>query len=120
MGDLNYEESLKLAEEEKEAGNKLLLENKLTEALNRFTDAINYNIETKRNAIYYSNRAVCHLKMENTALAIQGKNYLRLIQMPIKQLRLTRIISKPITDALREIFYSPTMMKHLRIWIFSR
>jgi hypothetical protein len=53
-------------------GNKFLIENKNLEALNKFTDAINLNIETKKNAIYYSNRAMIHIRMENLGLAIEG------------------------------------------------
>jgi hypothetical protein len=72
IGDINYEDSLKIAEEYKEAGNRLVTEQKISEAMDKFTDAINLNIETKKNAIYYSNRATCHIKMENTGLALQG------------------------------------------------
>ncbi len=72
LGDENYEESLKLADEYKEMGNKFFHENKNLDALNKFTDAINLNIETKKNAIYYSNRAMIHIRMENLGLAIEG------------------------------------------------
>jgi hypothetical protein len=37
-----------------------------------FTNAININIETNKNAIYYSNRALVHINMENIGLAIEG------------------------------------------------
>jgi serine/threonine-protein phosphatase 5 len=70
LGDINYEDSLKLAEEYKDAGNKLMQENKLGDSINKYTDAINLNIETGRNAIYYSNRAWCHNKLENFGLAL--------------------------------------------------
>ena len=53
-------------------GNKFLIENKYLDALNKFTDAINLNIETKKNAIYYSNRAMIHIRMENFGLALEG------------------------------------------------
>ncbi len=53
-------------------GNKFFQENKNLDALNKFTDAINLNIETKKNSIYYSNRAMIHLRMENLGLAIEG------------------------------------------------
>ena len=33
------------------------------------------NIETKKNSIYYSNRALVHLKMENYGLAMMGKYF---------------------------------------------
>jgi hypothetical protein len=47
-------------------------ENKNMEALEKFTDAINLNIETKKNSIYYSNRAFIHIRMDNFGLAIEG------------------------------------------------
>ena len=71
LGDANYDDSIKLAEDYKVLGNKLISENKWAEAVDKFSDAINLNIETKKNSIYYSNRAFCHIKMENTGLAIQ-------------------------------------------------
>ena len=74
LGDINYEDTLKLAEEYKEAGNKLMTENKASDAIQKFTDALSLNIETKKNAIYYSNRAMAHTKLENIGLAIQDAN----------------------------------------------
>jgi len=74
LGDLNYEDSLKLAEELKEEGNKLLNKNKFADAVDKFTDAINLGIETKKNSIYYSNRAFCNIKLENFGFAIQDAN----------------------------------------------
>jgi len=74
LGDINYEDSLKLAEEYKEAGNKLLNANKFAEAVDKFTDAINLGIETKKNSIYYSNRAFVNIKLENFGLAIEDAN----------------------------------------------
>ncbi len=74
LGDINYDESLQLAEEFKEKGNKLVMENKFIEAIAKYTDAINLSIETKKNAIYYSNRANCHIRLENFGLAIQDSN----------------------------------------------
>lgn len=73
LGDSNYEESLKKAENIKECGNKYLKEENNTEALNKFTEAIDMSIETKKNAIYYSNRSFVHIKMENYGLALIGK-----------------------------------------------
>ena len=67
---------LKKAEEFKEAGNQHMKANKFTESLAKFTEAIDLNIETKKNAIYYSNRAMIHTKMENYGLAVQGKAFL--------------------------------------------
>jgi serine/threonine-protein phosphatase 5 len=74
LGDLNYDDCIKYAENYKEQGNKLFSQNKFVEAIEKFTEAINLNIETKKNAIYYSNRANCHNKMENYGLAIQDAN----------------------------------------------
>lgn len=64
---------MKLAEEYKTEGNKLTELHKFADALDKYSDAINLNIETAKNAIYYSNRANVHLKMENFGLAIAGK-----------------------------------------------
>ena len=74
LGDYNYEDSIKLAEEYKSEGNKLITLNKYAEAIKKFTDAINLSIETNKNAIYYSNRANCHIKLENFGLALQDAN----------------------------------------------
>lgn len=73
LGDSNYEENLKKAEEYKEAGNAFLKLNRFTDALNKFTEAIEVNIETPKNAIYLSNRALIHIKMENYGLAVDGE-----------------------------------------------
>ena len=62
-----------LKKQKKESGNKYLKEENNIETLNKFTQAIDMNIETKKNAIYYSNRAYVHIKMENMGLAIIGK-----------------------------------------------
>ena len=72
LGDVNYEEKLKKAEESKEAGNQLVKLNKFTEALVKFTESLDLNIETKKNSIYLSNRALLHIKMENYGLAVEG------------------------------------------------
>ena len=74
LGDLNYEDSIKLADELKEAGNKFVKENKFSDAIQKFTDALNLNIETPKNSIYLSNRAMCHIKLENYGLALQDSN----------------------------------------------
>lgn len=75
LGDSNYDEQLKKAEEIKESGNKFLMQQNTVEALNKFTQAIDMNIETKKNAIFYSNRAMVHIKMENIGLALIGKKF---------------------------------------------
>ena len=74
LGDLNYDESLALAEKYKTEGNTFFSSNKFIEALEKYTQAINLKVETKNNAIYYSNRAYVHLKLENYGSAIQDVN----------------------------------------------
>ena len=74
LGDSNYEDSLKIAEKFKEEGNNSLKENKFQEAYEKYTLAINLKIETKKNSIYYSNRAYVDLKLENFGSAIQDAN----------------------------------------------
>ena len=74
LGDSNYEDSLKIAEKFKEEGNNALKENKFQEANNKYSAAINLKIETKKNSIYYSNRALVDLKLENYGSAIQDAN----------------------------------------------
>jgi tetratricopeptide (TPR) repeat protein len=74
LGDLNYDECLKFAEYYKEQGNKFFFQNNFHEAIDSFTSALNLSIETPKNAIFYSNRANCHNKLENYGLAIQDAN----------------------------------------------
>jgi serine/threonine-protein phosphatase 5 len=66
---------LKKAEEYKEQGNQLLKQNKFSESLEKFSDAISLNIETNKNSIYLSNRALIHIKMENYGLAVEGNRF---------------------------------------------
>ena len=44
------------------------------DALKKYTDAINLKVETKNNAVYYSNRAYINLKLENYGSAIEDAN----------------------------------------------
>lgn len=74
QGDENYEDSLKIAENYKNEGNELLQQNKFLEALEKYTKAIDLKIETKKNAIYFSNRAMVNLKLENYGSTIQDAN----------------------------------------------
>ena len=74
LGDLNYDESLALAEKYKSEGNVLFQNNKFLEALEKYTLAINVKVETKNNAIYYSNRAYVNLKLENYGSTIEDSN----------------------------------------------
>lgn len=73
LGDMNYETSLKIAEKYKDEGNEFYKQDKWQQACDKYTAAINLKIETKKNAIYYSNRAIVNLKLENTGLTIEGK-----------------------------------------------
>lgn len=45
---------------------------KYIEALSKFTEAIDKRINSKKNAIYRSNRALAHIHLENYGLAIDG------------------------------------------------
>ena len=75
LGDLNYDESLKLAEKYKAEGNEFFKQNKFLEALEKYTQAIDLKVETKNNAIYYSNRSFVNLNLENYGSAILDANY---------------------------------------------
>ena len=74
LGDLNYDESLALAEKYKAEGTTFFQNNKFLEALEKYTQAIDLKIETKNNAVYYSNRALVNIKLENYGSAIQDAN----------------------------------------------
>ena len=74
VGDLNYDESLQLAEKLKQEGNIFFQNNKFMDAFNKYSDAINLKVETKNNAVYYSNRAYVNLKLENYGSAIEDVN----------------------------------------------
>lgn len=74
IGDLNYDESLALAEKLKKEGNELFQNNKFLEALDKYTEAIDLKVETKNNAVYYSNRAFTNLKLENYGSTIEDVN----------------------------------------------
>ncbi|KAL6450639.1 PPT1 Serine/threonine-protein phosphatase T [Candida maltosa Xu316] len=52
----------------KDKGNKLLKDHKFDEAIQAYTDAIELD---PNNAIFYSNRAQVHIKLENYGFAIQ-------------------------------------------------
>ena len=60
-----------------------------------FTNAITMNVETKKNAIYYSNRALCHFNMENIGLVIEGINSIILLNIqyfPISFMEFSQLI----------------------------
>lgn len=73
-GDEDYETRLKEAENHKTKGNSYVKENKLSEAIECFTNAINLKVETLNNAIYLSNRAFINLKLENYGSALEDAN----------------------------------------------
>lgn len=70
--DPNYEDLLKASETLKEEGNEYMKKEKFIEALSKFTEAIDKKVETPKNAIYYSNRALANINLENYGLAIEG------------------------------------------------
>ena len=74
IGDLNYDESLELAEKYKQEGNEFFQKNKFLQALDKYNEAINLKVETKKNAVYYSNRAFVNLKLENYGSCIEDAN----------------------------------------------
>lgn len=74
LGDENYDEELQKAEKFKVEGNNFLKENKFMQAVDSFTKAVDMKVETLNNAIYLSNRAFIHIKMENFGLALADAN----------------------------------------------
>ena len=74
LGDENYDESLALAEKYKSEGNTFFQNNKFMEALQKYSAAINLKVETKNNAVYYSNRSFVNLKLENYGSAFEDAN----------------------------------------------
>lgn len=65
------EENFKIAEDYKQKGNESFKNSKYTEAVELYTYAIDANIILPKAAPYFSNRAMCHLKMENYGLALE-------------------------------------------------
>jgi len=74
LGDDNYDSALQEAEKHKTQGNLFVKENKFVQAVDSFTKAIEMKVETAKNSIYLSNRALIHLKMENFGLALADAN----------------------------------------------
>ena len=50
-----------------------LIENKFEEALDHYSEAIFCKVPNKMKAVYYCNRALVNLKLENYAIALFGK-----------------------------------------------
>lgn len=48
-------------------------EGKFNDALEMYSEAIYMKLKGKKAAVYYSNRAFVHIKLENYAIAILGK-----------------------------------------------
>lgn len=74
---------LKKAEEIKEKGNELFRNNKLIEAAAKFSEAIELGVETNLNAIFYSNRALINIQLENYGNALSGINLIIKIQQKL-------------------------------------
>ncbi len=74
LGDDNYDKIFEEAESHKNKGNAFVKENKFTEAVKSFSDAIDLKVETVNNAIYLSNRAFINLKLENFGLALSDSS----------------------------------------------
>lgn len=58
------------AEEYKVKGNEFFKISKYEQAINEYTLAIEATKDSNKKAIYLSNRAFCHIKMENLGLAL--------------------------------------------------
>lgn len=74
LGDDNYSTALDEAENFKNEGNNHVKDNKLVQAVDSFTKAIDLKVETTKNAIYLSNRAFIQIKLENFGLALADAN----------------------------------------------
>lgn len=63
---------LELAEAHKNKGNEFFKNSAFSDAIDWYTQAIDVDVEdAKKQAIYYSNRAFAHLKLENYGFAIE-------------------------------------------------
>lgn len=96
------EEEIKKAEEYKDKGNqnfksKWVLADVhsdclFDEALDSYTDAILRKVPHKKKAIYYCNRALVHIKLENYSCALNGKILYITFKMPKKLLSMTPLM----------------------------
>lgn len=66
--------TLQEAEEYKNRGNEEFKNARYEDAIIHYTNAIELEINEKCSAIYYSNRAFCHLRMENYGLVIEDSD----------------------------------------------
>lgn len=62
------------AEEFKSQGNKFFADNKFDAALDAYSEAIFCNVPLNKKAIYYCNRSLVSIKLENYALALYDSN----------------------------------------------
>ena len=112
LGDLNYDESLALAEKYKTEGNEFFAKNKFIEALDKYSQAINLKVETKNNSIYYSNRAFVNLKLENFGSAIQDVNTALKINPDFYKAYYRRAVAyfylEKYSEALKDFLYLKT------------
>ena len=112
LGDLNYDESLTLAEKYKTEGNEFFAKNKFIEALDKYSQAINLKVETKNNSIYYSNRAFVNLKLENFGSAIQDVNMALKINPDFYKAYYRRAVAyfylEKYSEALKDFLYLKT------------
>ena len=53
IGDVNYDQSLELAEKYKQEGNEVFQKNQFLQALEKYNEAINLKVETKKNAVLF-------------------------------------------------------------------
>lgn len=70
IGDDGYQKAIEEAEKLKAKGNEYVKENNLNEAIKCFSEAIDMKVETPKNSIYLSNRALINLKLENYGFAL--------------------------------------------------
>ena len=119
LGDLNYDESLALAEKYKAEGNEFFAKNKFIEALEKYSQAINLKVETKNNSIYYSNRAFVNLKLENFGSAIQDVNMSIKIDPDFYKAYYRRAVAyfylEKYSDALKDLLYLKTKINDPKI-----
>jgi len=65
------ENNIEQAEKFKEEGNNHFKVGKYADALSMYIKAVEIGADSPKTAIYLSNRAFCHIKMENYGLALR-------------------------------------------------